>query len=308
MPDAIRYLTSALEDDPLDFEAMLKLAWAYNLVHQDDKAIPWFAMASKSPTAAIASEASDAWRRLTPEKQATSTSFWVFPMFSTRWHSAFGYAQWKTDLKLPFAHLRAYVSTRLVGDSRGAILQQGFANPQYLSESSVIPGIGITTNLWRGARLWGEAGIAWSYLAKSGVKRTQQDYRGGLSFVKSRGSLIGASSPGLFHEHELDAIYVHRFNRTFLLNVRNRIGITIPTSVARIQFTWNLNASADPRRQYWANFIETGPGFRFRLPFMPPSMLITADALHGVYTINAGNPRGPNYNDFRVGVWYSVSH
>ena len=121
-------------------------------------------------------------------------------------------------------------------------------------------------------------------------------------------SLIGATSPGFFREHDADALYVHRFNKTFLVNVRNRVGVTIPTPVIRFQLTWNANINVDPRRQYWANFVETGPGFRFRLPFMPASMLLSADALHGVYLVNAGNPRRPNFNDFRVGVWYSVSH
>jgi hypothetical protein len=231
----------------------------------------------------------------------------MFPTFSTRWHSGFGYAQWRTDLKLPFIKLRTYVSTRLVGDSRGAIAQPGYVLPQYLSESSVIPGIGITTNTWHGARLWAEAGVAWSYRARNGAPRTRPDYRGGLSFVRARGNLIGAPSPGFFREHDMDALYVHTFNRTFLVNLRNRVGLTIPTRAVRFQLTWNANVNADPRRQYWANFVETGPGIRFRLPFMPASMLVTADALRGVYTVNTANPRRPNFIDFRVGVWYSVT-
>jgi Tfp pilus assembly protein PilF len=308
LEDATHYLNQAIEQDPLDFEAMLKLAWTYNLLQQDKKAIPWFALAAKSPDPDQATEARKAWKGLTPTEQPTQTSVWVYPTFSTRWHAGFGYAQWKSDFKLPFGSLRTYVSTRLVGDSRGAIRQPGIGLSQYLSESSIIPAVGITTNTWRGMRAWAEAGVAWSYLSKLGQRRTTPDYRGGLAMVRSYGSLIGASSTGVFREHEVDALYVHRFNKTFLVNVRNRIGLTVPTPFIRLQFTWNANVNADPRRQYWANFVETGPGFRFRLPFMPPSMLLSADAVHGVYLTNAGNPRRPNFNDFRVGVWYSVSH
>jgi hypothetical protein len=47
--DAARYLSAAVEDDPLDFEAILKLAWTYNLLHDDSKAIPLFAMAARAP-------------------------------------------------------------------------------------------------------------------------------------------------------------------------------------------------------------------------------------------------------------------
>jgi hypothetical protein len=211
-------------------------------------------------------------------------------------------------MKLPFLKLRTYVSTRLVGDSRGAFREPGIPYTLYLSESAIIPAIGVTTNTWRGMRLWGEAGLAWSYREKEGQSRTQADYRGGLALVRSYGSLIGATKPGFFREHDLDALYVHRFNKTFLVNWRNRVGFTVPTEFVRLQFTWNANINADPRRQYWANFFETGPGIRFRFPFMPASMLVTADAVRGIYTVNDGNPRRPNFNDFRVGVWYSVSH
>jgi Tfp pilus assembly protein PilF len=307
-PDAIRYLTQAIDDDPLDFEAMLKLAWAYNITKQDDKALPLFGMAAKSPDAETSSEAARAIRNLTLESNPPRASVWMFPTFSTRWHSAFGYAQVRSDLRLPLPRpLHAYASTRFVGDSRGAIQQPGFAASQYLSETSVIPGIGITTETWKGARLWAEAGTAWSYLPKPNAGRAVADYRGGISFNVAKGTLIGATSPGVFFEHGIDALYVHRFGKTFLMNLRNRFGVTLPASALRLQLTWNANWNADPKRQYWANFVETGPGVRFRFTWMPPSMLLSVDALRGVYTINRDNPRRPNFNDVRVGVWYSFS-
>jgi hypothetical protein len=40
---------------------------------------------------------------------------------------------------------------------------------------------------------------------------------------------------------------------------------------------------------------------------MPQSMYVTANALRGAYLVNLGNPRGPNFNDFRVGVWYAFT-
>ena len=30
--------------------------------------------------------------------------------------------------------------------------------------------------------------------------------------------------------------------------------------------------------------------------------------LRGAYLVNSGNPRGPNFNDIRAGVWYAFSH
>ena len=61
------------------------------------------------------------------------------------------------------------------------------------------------------------------------------------------------------------------------------------------------------KRQYWANFVETGPGVRLRLPFMPKSMSLTLSVVRGVYLVNEGNPRRPNFNDLRAGVWYAFT-
>jgi hypothetical protein len=43
------------------------------------------------------------------------------------------------------------------------------------------------------------------------------------------------------------------------------------------------------------------------LPNTPPSLAFTIVAVRGVYLINEGNPRRPNFNDFRAGVWYAFT-
>jgi hypothetical protein len=61
------------------------------------------------------------------------------------------------------------------------------------------------------------------------------------------------------------------------------------------------------KRQYWANFAETGPGVKFHWNGTPDALTFSASALRGVYLINSGNPRGPNFNDVRVGAWYALT-
>jgi hypothetical protein len=75
----------------------------------------------------------------------------------------------------------------------------------------------------------------------------------------------------------------------------------------KTQTFWSNNITVDVNHEYWANFVETGPGFRFHLPNMPKSMSVTLNAIRGAYLVNQGNPRGPNFNDFRVGVWYAFT-
>jgi hypothetical protein len=73
------------------------------------------------------------------------------------------------------------------------------------------------------------------------------------------------------------------------------------------QWYWAVNASADARRQYWANLLESGPGLRFRWRWMPPSWLFSAGFLRGEYAVTGGNPWGRHYNDLRVGFWYALT-
>jgi hypothetical protein len=41
---------------------------------------------------------------------------------------------------------------------------------------------------------------------------------------------------------------------------------------------------------------------------LPQSTYVTINLLRGAYLINTGNPRRPNFNDFRAGFWYAFTH
>jgi hypothetical protein len=306
--DAVRFFSAALENDPLDFPVMLQLGWTHNLLEQDREAVSWFDLASKSQDSAVAGEARRARRNLVPNLRRVRMTVWALPMFSTRWHSGFAYGQVKVDFRIGNLPFRPYLSARFIGDTRSGARAGSFGLPQYLSETAAIPGAGVMTSSWHGLLAWAEAGFTLSYLPRAGQSGTLPDYRGGVSFSRAWGSLIGAEAAGFFLEHHLDGVYVHRFGRTFLVNTQNRAGVTVPAGPLHAQFTWSWNANADAKRQYWANFVETGPGVRFRIDGMPPSMTITADALHGRNTVNEGNPRARLYNDLRVGIWYAFTY
>ena len=92
---------------------------------------------------AIAAEAEKGLRNLRPATERVRATAWLFPVFSSHWHDAFGYAQLKTDVRTGIG-LRPYLSVRFVGDSRRT-LPGVEGPPQYLSESSVIFGGGLAT-------------------------------------------------------------------------------------------------------------------------------------------------------------------
>lgn len=311
--DALKYLKLANEEDPLDFEVMIKLAWVYNMMHQDSEAVKWFNLARKSPDPAIASEADKAYHNLEPDFETVRTTAWFYPFYSSRWHDAFGYGQVKTEFKLGSLPIRPYVSARFVGDARGAMNSTvSGVQPQYLSESSFIFALGLATVPTHGMTAWFEAGEAVKYLtSRTDVGAAIPDYRGGVSYAKGFGHLL-TGGKGLFFETNDDAVFISRFQNDMLFYSQNRSGYTFDRSEAfggfQAQVYWNFYGTTDRLRLYWANFGETGPGLRFRFARLPKSMLFSVNVFRGAYSVNLDNPRRPNFFDLQVGIWYAFTH
>jgi tetratricopeptide (TPR) repeat protein len=307
--DALKYYSIAQQADPSDARLMLQLGWTYNLMKQDAQAYYWFGRARRSPDPAIAAEATKAYGNLRPSVAWLRTTVWFYPTYSSRWRDTFAYGQLKLEWKLGRLPLRAYITTRLVGDTRR---MSGGANPQYLSQSSVIFGAGLATSYWHGLMLWAEAGRAASYLdSRRNLPRSKTDYRGGFAFSKGIGKLLGSEDPGVFFETNADGVFMSYFRNDFVLYSQNRFGYTLAPAAAlgglQTQWYWAVNASADARRQYWAKLLESGPGVRFRWRWMPSSWLFSAGFFRGDYVLTESNPWGRRYQDLRVGFWYALT-
>jgi Tfp pilus assembly protein PilF len=310
LQDALKYLEIAHENDPLDFDVILKLGRTYNNLHNDKEAVRWFDLARRSPDPQTAAEAARAYKNLQPEFERFRTTVWVFPTFSTRWHDLFAYAQAKTELRLPRWWLHPYASVRFIDDARGSV---NIANmgPEYLSERSAILAIGAATSQWHGANGWFEAGESLRYSpTPADPGRIVPDYRGGVSFAKGWGALLAPGKHGLFAETSDDGLYVSRFHKDTLLYLQNRTGYSFRASEPggfHGQVFWNWNATFDAQGQYWANFAETGPGIKFRFESWRAPLIFSVSALRGTYLVNAGNPGRPNFNDLRAGIWYAFT-
>src|SRR5271155_1139926 len=221
LKDALRYLQTAHEDDPLDFSVMLKLGWTYNILKDDQDAVRWFDLARRSPDLKTAAEASKAYHNLKPALSRFRTTVWAFPTFSTRWHDLFAYAQVKTELRLPGWFVHPYVSARLVGDTKGSVFVANLG-PEYLSERTVILGVGLATNPWHGMTGWFEAGESLRYAPTyTEPGRMVPDYRGGVAYAKGFGGLLARGGHGLFAETNDDGIYVSRFDKDTMLYSQN---------------------------------------------------------------------------------------
>ena len=301
LKDALRYLTIAHENDPVDFEVMLKLGWANNMLKDDRDAIKWFNLARQSPDVKIAVEAARASHNLSGSLARFRTTVWVFPTFSTRWHDLFAYAQAKTDLNLHgwFAH--PYLTLRFVGDTKGAVSARrrlrppiSFRRRRHLRTRHRHPHMARRNRLVRSRRR--SYATALPPPIPAAVRPTTA---AASPTRKGFGHLLTGESHGWFAETNDDAVYVRRFENDTLLYSQNRTGYT----ALRAQFYWNWNVTTDVKTLYWANYVETGPGLRIRIA----PLLFSVNLLRGVYLVNAGNPRGPNFNDLRIGVWYAFS-
>jgi tetratricopeptide (TPR) repeat protein len=310
--DALKYLTIAHENDPVDFGVMLKLGWTHNMLRQDDQALKWFYLARRSPDPTISKEADRAYSNLRPAFARTRLTIWAFPMYSSRWQTLFGYGQVKLDARIKDWPIRPYLSTRFIGDTRGATHEipgsQFSFRPQFLSESSIIVALGVATKTWKGVTGWWESGQAIRYAKPDDESRLRPDHRGGLSFAKAVGHPLAPESKGWFVETADDAIYVSRFNNDFLIYSQNRMGWTFAQSRGlHAQLYWNGHITFDSKSEPWANFMEAGPGLRVRFPGLPQQVILSVEALRGAYRYTQNNPQKPVYNDLRIGCWYAFT-
>ena len=305
--DARRAFGRAYEENPEDYSVALKLGVVSNLLKEDREAMRWFKVASQSSDAEVAEQAAQSFRNLAPQFRRVTTTLWTYPVYSTRYHDLFNYAQLKTEFRLDSLPVRPYLSLRFVGDLKQ---RTGGQQPQFLSESSLIAAAGLRAQPYRGVTLWGEAGQAISYLDKRppGVSRMVPDYRGGLNWFRANGATLGSGVPGPFFETNLDGVYISRFDDNAIAYWQLRPGYRLPNLGAfKAQIYWNFNATVDINRAYWANYVETGPGVRLRVPGVSPPMDFSVHVLRGVHLVNQFNPRGPNYWDVRLALWYSFA-
>lgn len=313
--DAQRYLEQAHAEDPGDDEVMLKLGEVLNLLGQDEAAMGWFSRARKSANPDIRRQAARSWSSLHSQYGRIRTTAWAYPVYSSRWSALFLYGQAKTEFKLGKLPFRPYLSARIMGDvglSKGGdpVIPGGMFGPIPLSERAVIAGAGIAAPLGRNLHAWAEAGEAIRYSGESGGRLTP-DYRGGLFFNRGWGAHMTSPEGGWFAELDVDGVYLSRYEHDVLAVVQNRTGYTSPPIARLGGFQWQVllhtNFNADVKGQYWANFVEIGPGYRFRWEWMPRSLYFGAMTLTGNYTVMQGNPREPRYRDFRVGMWYAIT-
>jgi hypothetical protein len=139
-------------------------------------------------------------------------------------------------------------------------------------------------------RAWAEAGSAISYMNGHMLP----DYRGGISAARRFGRVADTA---------VDALYMSRFGKDFLVYDQSRVGrVTGP-----LQLYWNVNVTIDSRREAWANFVETGPGIRLAGGPLPPAAWFTVNLLRGTHLIPTDGTRPAHFTDLRAGFWYAFT-
>ena len=264
------------------------------MLHQDSTAVGWFKRALRSRDTKVATQARQAIHNL--EKPRFTTTMWALPLVSSRWDTAFGYGQIKTEWntkKLPF---RPYVSMRFEGDST---TRTGGTNPVVLSSDGVTAAVGAIRPLNSHTWLWGEAGESYSAV----THRTQPDYRGGVAYAKVWGAQLFGGETGRFFDTNLDAVFLSRVNRDTIAYMQTKTGYQLPSAGGlRHQLFFAANVVTDQQRSLYNNFVEVGPAYRFGFTQFK-QVWAYVGYLHGVYTL----PGRSNYNDLRLVVWWAKS-
>lgn len=296
--------------DPNDYQAIMQLGYIYNSMKKDEVAIKWFRLARSSPDEKVAAEARRAVRNLSAPFKKVITTVWAMPLASSRWETIFGYGQMKTEYRIKSLPFRPYLSVRFTGDARTTT---GGPLPQILSDDGIVVGVGAVGRVYKNLWAWGEAGNAVSFLNNRprGIQRSEPDYRGGLAFYRVWGPTLFQNEARRFVDLTFDAVYLSRFQHNAVFYTQSKTGYQLPAYRGfHHQPFVAVNVAADARGDYFSNFVEFGPGYRFGFDKLKHLHAYVA-FLRGVYTTQGrrlrNTVRGPNFTEFRLVVWYSRS-
>jgi tetratricopeptide (TPR) repeat protein len=295
LDDAVREFKEVHRLDPGDDQAVLQLGYLYNMLKQDPTAIGWFKRARASRDQKVAEQAKQALHNL--EKPLFTTTIWALPLISSRFSTAFGYGQIKSELNIAgLKRVRPYLSMRFEGDSRS---RTGGTNPEVLSADGGVAAAGAIATLTNHVWLWGEAGNALSAVTAP----SHPDYRGGLGYAQVWGAGLFGDSTGRFLDTTFDAVYFSRLSNDVIAYSQTKTGYQLPAlGGLHHQVFLASNVVTDRDRSVFNNFVEFGPGYRFGWKRFPHTYAYVA-WLHGVYTL----PGKSNYNDLRLVIWWAKS-
>src|SRR3569623_2162749 len=103
-----------------------------------------------------------------------------------------------------------------------------------------------------------------------------------------------------------DEVYISHFANDLIFYGQMRVGYTFWLPGAHAQVFGRQNLTFDAKSQYWANFSETGPGFRLHPAWLPAPVWIGVEALRGSYL--RGGPSGESgFHGVRLGIWYAFT-
>ena len=132
----------------------------------------------------------------------------------------------------------------------------------------MILGLGVATDAWHGVNGWFEAGESLRYSpTRANPGRLVPDYRGGVVLRKGTGANCWRAARTDCSPRPMMTAFTSAVRQRQLLYSQNRTGCTLRasrTSGFHAQVYWNWNPTVDAPGQYWANYVETGPGVRFR--------------------------------------------
>lgn len=307
---AAREFEEVYKLNPKDYQAIMQLGYLYNVMKRDDIAVRWFKLARSSPDPKMAAEARRAVSNLSWPLRKVVSTFWVQPFISSRWNDAFGYGQLKTEFRIPGLPFKPYLGLRFIGDTR---TRTGGVLPQIYSEDGVIVSGGLVGRVYKNLFAWGEAGNQLTFLRNRppGLNRSTPDYRGGFSYGQVLGPKLFSKEPGLFMDVTNDAVYLSRYGHNAIFYTQTKYGYQFrPWKGFYHQPFLAANVLADARGDYYNNFVEVGPGYRFG--FIKFSRMNAYVALiRGAYTTQGRRAinfsHGPNYWDLRVVIWFAKS-
>lgn len=294
---ALPYLSRAVALQPADLKTRLQLAYTWNALGRNDKAVEEFRIVSRSDDPELAGPARKALRNLgVPQTGDRFNEIGIDSTYMDRGQNLLTQATAKTGISLTET-LSAYIGLRVSRDSRSS---EG-VNPIIFSDNAITLALGVRYRPYRSPfGLFAEQGLAYRLVKPVSDSRFVNDTR----IVAYFSDRLGAppTQSGLFLDTYADAGFYSRYQNNGIGFLRVRGGQRWLSPAGSIDVYGVAKLTGDTQGVYYNRQITGGLGLVWRPP--ASSAILRLEWLEGYYYGSGSSaPRGRRtFTDLRAGI------
>lgn len=314
--EAIEQFVAADKLTPSD-TIKLQLAYLYNSLEQNDKALTYFRQLEHSYDPDIREKSQAAVIVLGSGEGLQKHPWWgevyASPYYDSRFESIFSFIQLREGFSVVGNKLiSVYGSLEVSGDtkSKSGNTEQP---PIIFSDNAAILGLGLVSNPLAGLRIFVQGGIGIDLIKRETSSRVKEDFRALITY--GNGIYPEISVPAFikfgfkpFADVYSSAGYYSRYSNFIGFGTGKAGGRIVEWKKSALDIYARLDVTRDTKKQFYNNVVEWGGGVRI-IPHHTFGLSLLAEFHRGTYW-KVGNepiPYPSYYNSYRLFIIFGRS-